>query len=127
MDVFETIAERRIREAMEQGAFENLEGRGRPFDFSDERNVPSDLRTVYRVLKNAGCVPPEVELRREVRSLQDLLPGIRDERELRDAARVVNEKIAALNLMTARSGSHSIRNEVAQVYVEKLVDRLRQP
>jgi hypothetical protein len=127
MDVFETIAERRIREAMEQGAFENLEGRGRPFDFSEERNVPSDLRTVYRVLKNAGCVPPEVELRREVRGLQDLLPGIRDERELRDAARVVNEKIAALNLMTARSGSHSIRNEVAQVYVEKLVDRLRQP
>ena len=79
MDVFAFVAERRIREAMETGAFDNLQGAGEPLDFSDERNVPKELRAVFRVLKNACCLPPELEMRKEVRRLQDLLPSIRDE------------------------------------------------
>lgn len=124
MDVFTAIAERRIRQAMEEGAFDDLQGRGRPFDFSDERGVPRDLRVVYRILKHADCLPPELELRKEVRSLQELLPSIRDEGRLREAVRAINEKVTALNLMSARG---HLRNEVAQLYVEKLVDRLRRP
>jgi hypothetical protein len=38
MDIAETIAERKIREAMEQGAFENLSGKGKPIeDLTDYR------------------------------------------------------------------------------------------
>ncbi len=126
MDIFAAIAERRIRQAMEEGAFDELQGKGRPFDFSDERGVPRDLRVVYRILKHADCLPPEVQLRKEVRSLQELLPTIQEEARLRDAVREINEKVTVLNLMSARSGGH-LRNEVAQLYVEKLVDRLRRP
>lgn len=35
MDIAETIAERRIREAMAQGLFDNLAGAGKPIDDLD--------------------------------------------------------------------------------------------
>jgi hypothetical protein len=126
VDVFALIAERRIREAMEEGAFENLQGRGKPLDFSDDRRVPRELRSIYRVLKNAGALPPELELRREIRRLEDLLPKIQNEDELREAVRSINGKIAALNLMGLNSGRTTIKNEMAQIYAEKLVERLRE-
>jgi hypothetical protein len=125
LDAFIYIAERRIREAMEQGAFDDLEGRGKPLDFSEDRNVPRELRTIYRILKNSGHLPPEVELLREIRRLEDLLPRIEDEERLRDAVRDINQKIAALNMMGARKGA-AVRNEVAQLYADKLVQRLRE-
>ncbi len=125
MDAFAAIAERRIREALEAGAFKDLPGAGRPLDFSRDRRVPRELRAVYRVLENAGCLPPEVELRREVRSLQELLPTIKDEEALRAKVREINAKITALNVMGARSGWSTIGSEMAQLYAEKLVQRLR--
>jgi hypothetical protein len=125
VDVLAYIAERRIVEAMEQGDFDELEGRGRPLDFSEDRNVPRELRTIYRILKNSGHLPPEVELRREIRRLEDLLPRITGEGELREAVRDINQKIAAFNMMSAR-GKTTVRNEMAQLYAEKLVQRLRE-
>jgi hypothetical protein len=32
-------------------------------DLSEDPMVPEDLRMAYKVLKNAGCLPPELELR----------------------------------------------------------------
>ncbi len=125
MDAFAHIAEQRIRQAMEAGEFEQLEGAGRPLDLSDDRRVPRELRTIYRILAHAGCLPPEVELRREIRSLQDLLPTIKDEEALRAAVRDINAKITALNIVGSRSGGRTIRSEMAQLYAEKLVERLR--
>jgi len=40
MDIAETIAERKIREAMAEGAFENLSGKGRPIQDIDEYREP---------------------------------------------------------------------------------------
>ncbi len=67
---FSRIAENRIREAMEQGAFENLEGEGRPLDLDEYFSVPEDLRMAYSILKSAHCVPFEVELLNEVSRLE---------------------------------------------------------
>jgi uncharacterized protein YdbL (DUF1318 family) len=66
-----------------------------------------------------------VELRREIRRLEDLLPRITGEGELREAVRDINQKIAAFNMMSAR-GKTTVRNEMAQLYAEKLVQRLRE-
>lgn len=125
MDAFRLIAEQKIRQAMEEGEFDGLEGRGRPLDFSDDRHVPGGLRAVYRVLKNANCLPREVELRREIRCIEDLLPTIEDETELRGAVQAVNDKICALNMMTSRRRGGTVGGEKAQIYAEKLVERLR--
>ena len=50
MNIFAKIAEQRIREAIEQGEFDNLEGRGKPLDLRDESWVPEDLRMAYKIL-----------------------------------------------------------------------------
>ncbi|HOH09159.1 MAG TPA: DUF1992 domain-containing protein, partial [bacterium] len=71
--MFATIAEQRIAAAMERGEFDNLPGQGQPLAAEDLSGVPEDLRMAYKVLKNAGCLPPEIELSNEVESLRRLV------------------------------------------------------
>lgn len=99
MDIFTRIAERRIIEAMENGEFDNLEGIGKPINFDDETWIPADLRMAYRILKNAGCIPPELELRNEVINLSALIDTIDDDKERLKKIRELNFKILKLNIM----------------------------
>ncbi len=65
MTGFDAIVEAKIAEAQRDGAFDGLPGAGKPLALDDDRLVPEDLRMAYRILKNAGFVPPEVEERKE--------------------------------------------------------------
>jgi hypothetical protein len=71
--VFHLIAERKIAEALERGELANLPGEGRPLALDDDALVPEDLRLAYRILKNAGFVPPEVEALNEISQLERLV------------------------------------------------------
>ena len=102
MDIFAKIAEQRIREAIENGEFDNLEGMGKPLDLSDESWIPEDLRMAYRVLKNAGCLPAELELRKEVTNLRDLINTIDDNQERLKKIRELNFKLLKLNELRKR-------------------------
>jgi len=86
MWLIDRLAEARIREAQEQGAFEGLPGAGRPLTLDDDSLVPEHLRTGYRLLKNAGFLPPELLLQREIRAAEDLLAQV-DDGEARTRAR----------------------------------------
>jgi hypothetical protein len=90
---FEKIAEERIRRAMEEGAFDGLPGAGRPLVLEDERWAPEDLRLAYRVLRNAGCLPPELELKKEIASLRTLIEAIDDDKERLRKIRELNFKL----------------------------------
>jgi DnaJ homologue, subfamily C, member 28, conserved domain len=70
MLVFDWLAEKKIAEALARGEFDNLPGAGRPLALDDDALVPEDLRLAYRILKNAGFVPPAVEARREIADLE---------------------------------------------------------
>lgn len=72
------LAEQRIEEAMREGAFDDLPGAGKPIALEDDRLVPEESRAAYRLLKNAGMVPPEVERRREIAALHRLLAAMGD-------------------------------------------------
>ena len=72
------IAEGRIREAMEQGMFENLPGAGKPLDLEEYFNTPEDRRMAFSILKNANCPPPEVELLKEVARLEQAVAETAD-------------------------------------------------
>jgi hypothetical protein len=67
---YRILVERKIRELVERGYFDNLPGSGRPLDLSDEDNpfIPADLRLSYRILRNAGVSLPWIELGNEVES-----------------------------------------------------------
>lgn len=102
MEIFAKIAEQRIREAIERGEFDRLEGMGKPIFFEDETWIPEDLRSAYRILKNAGCVPQEIELRKEVLTFRELLQTIDDDRERLKKIRELNFKILKLNELRKR-------------------------
>jgi hypothetical protein len=70
---FNRIAENRIREAMEQGAFDNLPGAGQPVSLEEYFSTPEDLRMAYSILKNANCRPVEVELLNEIARLEQAI------------------------------------------------------
>ncbi|MBR5882597.1 MAG: DUF1992 domain-containing protein [Mailhella sp.] len=71
-------AERRIAQAQKEGAFEHLPGEGRPLDLEDDSSVPAELRMAFKVLKNAGYVPPEIADRKEIGTILDLLEHCED-------------------------------------------------
>jgi hypothetical protein len=75
---FRRIAEGRIREAMEQGMFENLPGAGKPLDLEEYFNTPEEMRIAYSILKNANCAPPEVELMKDVARLEQAIAEASD-------------------------------------------------
>jgi len=69
-------AERHIQTAQRNGDFDNLPGQGEPLILDDDSHVPAELRAGYRLLKNAGCLPPEIERRKEAIELSKLLNEI---------------------------------------------------
>ena len=103
MFLLEIIAEERIREAMARGEFANLPGAGKPLPLEDDAMVREDLRIAYKILKNAGCIPPELELRKEILTLRDLLRTIEDEDAKKDKIRELNYKLLKLNVMGRRT------------------------
>ena len=119
MDIFSKIVEKKIGEAQEQGAFDNLPGSGEPLEIEDDSHVPDDLRLVHKILKNADCLPPELQLRKEIRQMEDMLENIPDEKEKYRQIKKINYKIMQLNMM----GKKSPLLEETQVYYRKLVDK----
>ncbi len=120
MDIFATVAEQRIQEAMAKGEFDNLAGKGLPLTQEDLSGVPEELRMAYKVLKNAGYVPPEVELRREIMGLRDLLPNLEEDREKRQRLKELNFKLLKLNMLRRRP----FNLEDFPAYEERIVEKL---
>ncbi|HUU80980.1 MAG TPA: DnaJ family domain-containing protein [Acidobacteriota bacterium] len=120
MFCFQKIIEQRIKEAQERGEFDDLPGRGEPLKIEDDSHIPEDLRLAYKVLKNADCLPPELELKKEIRQMEDMLEHIPDEREKYRQIKRINYKIMQLNMM----GKKPLLLEETQLYYKKLVDKL---
>jgi hypothetical protein len=116
----ERIAEERIREALQRGDFKNLPGQGKPLNLEDDRHLPEDLRLAYKVLSNANCLPPELELKKEIRTTEELLGTLKDEGEKYRQIKKLNYLIMKLNTM--RKGS--VQWEEKQRYYEKMVDKV---
>jgi len=72
-------AERHILEAQRKGEFDNLPGSGAALVMDDNSHVPPELRSAYRLLKNAGCLPPELEQRKEAVELLNLIHAVRED------------------------------------------------
>jgi hypothetical protein len=122
MDVFAKIAEQKIREAMENGEFDNLAGRGKPLDLRDEAWVPEDLRMAYKIMKNAGCLPEELGLRREVLNLRELIDTIDDNKERMRKIRELNFKLLRLNELRKRPIDLETFPEYEEKIYRKMID-----
>src|SRR3954465_6587754 len=102
MDIFQKIAENKIREAMEEGLFKEIPGKGKPFTFEDDSMVPEDLRQCHKILKNAHCLPPELEIRRDIFNIRQMLESARDEETRTALRRKLNSALLALDTQRGR-------------------------
>ena len=100
---FGRLIENKIREAINNGEFDNLPGKGKPLDLTEYFNTPCDLRLGYALLKSAGYVPVEVELRRELEMLEARLAACADDTQHAALRREINGLSLKLKLLTDSS------------------------
>ena len=108
MDVCGLIADRKIREAMAEGAFDNLAGAGKPLDLTENPfEDPSD-RMANRLLKNNGFSPDWIEEAKEIEAESARLRSDAEisRPELLDRLLVLNRRIAAFNLRAPSGKLH---------------------
>jgi hypothetical protein len=104
--VLQRLAERRIEEAMRQGKFDNLPGRGQPCDL-EPMPVDENARMIWwalRLMKNAGQTPDEVRLRRQVESLKDELSQATSEARVRALVGAINSIAKQVNAIASGHG-----------------------
>ncbi|MCB2228123.1 MAG: DUF1992 domain-containing protein [Desulfarculaceae bacterium] len=118
-DIFGKLAEERIKEAAERGDFSDLPGRGQPLELEDDSNVPEELRLAYKVLKNAGFTPPELESRKELMQVEDMLANAPDEKTRYQALKRLNYLTMKLGRTRPDSGIFSQDD-----YADRVADRL---
>lgn len=105
MDIFVKLAEQKIQEAVKNGEFENLPGRGKPLDLTESRHIPPDLRMAYKVLKNSGVIPAEMEIKKEIALLEELIVKCTDEQNKLELKRKQQEKWIAYSLLMEKRRS----------------------
>ena len=118
MDILASLAEKRILEALEQGQFENLPCAGKPLELENDSHIPEHLRLAYKVLKNAGILPPELEDRREIGSIIELLATCDDERTI--CAQMQKLKLL-MQKMDMRRGRPL---HIADAYYSRVIERI---
>lgn len=99
----EKFIEEKIKQAMEEGEFDNLKGKGKPLNLDSYFNTPEDIRMGYTLLKNNDFVPEEVELLKEIGVLREKIKACADDAEKKILTKKLNEKNLALTLILERN------------------------
>ena len=119
MNILEELAERAIQEAQKRGEFEGLSGQGQPLPQESDPFMPETLRMAYKMLKNAGYVPEEIQAQREIRSLIECLEQETDEsRKMRQIQKV------QLFIARAKMEHGGLLQEENEKYFQKVVARV---
>jgi hypothetical protein len=92
-----------IRNSIEAGDFDNLEGAGRPIDLDSYFNTPEDLRMGYSVLKSSKFVPEEVERLKEIGELKEKIKNCADAGEKTKLSKILQERQLAFSLLMERN------------------------
>jgi hypothetical protein len=100
---WESWIEQQIREAQEQGAFDNLAGAGKPIPDLGSEHDP--LWWVKKLVQREGVssLPPALELRSRVARALEQLANAHDEDEVRRTVEALNVEIRKVNA-TATEG-----------------------
>ena len=120
IEAIRIIAERKIKEAIKEGLLDRKEWRNRPLPPSNDSMIPDDLRIAYKMLKNAGYVPPEIEAKKEIQQLEDLIAATEDEHTRVKQIKKLNYLVMKLDAM--RGDSTSLENQ--ETYYRKVVEKL---
>ena len=119
MLLLDKLAERKIEEHIASNDCSQNSFVGEALDLSIDAHVPAQVRALYRVLKHNGYVPAEVELRNEIRNLNQLMSSITCEHERGRAAR-------RLQLLSTQLETHgrSIYPRAVADYQQRLLEHM---
>lgn len=95
--------EEKIQQAIADGEFDNLEGRGRPIDMNAYFNTPAEYRMGHSLLKGNNFIPEEVEILREIGLLKEKIKTVPDEAEKKRLNKALNERSLALSILLERN------------------------
>jgi hypothetical protein len=118
------LAERRIEEAMREGKFDNLPGRGKPIDL-EPMPANEDARLAWwalRILRNGNFTPDEVRWRKQIDTYRDELASATTERRVKALVAAHNHLVRQINTM----GTNALNSPVAPLTLESELRRLRQ-
>ena len=118
----DSLVEARIERAIERGELTGLPGQGRPLALDDDACVAPELRLAHRILKNAGFVPEEIELRREITSLAVLIDTTEGAERTRAIAR--RDWLRARLAVRGSAGTSLLEH---REYAERITRRLERP
>ncbi len=122
MHFLELIAERKIAEAEAAGALRDLPGSGAPLDLDDDPLIPEDLRMAYRILRNAGLVPEEVTMLREIGQLESLVRSSESSGSDVDRHALRRLHLLAMKLDAAAPGRSSVL--LGERYRQRMLERM---
>lgn len=89
---------RSLAESEKSGELRSARHFGKPLDLGDGYDeTPVELRMGYKLLKDAGVVPHEVQLMRDIEALRQQLDGAPDD----DAARSARQKLSEMQQQLA--------------------------
>lgn len=114
------IAEQRISQAIEEGTLRTDGWQGRPLPLDTDPFVPEELKMAYKILKNSGYLPPEVEMRKEVQRLEELIAATEDVHQRLKQMKKLNVLLMKIDNQRARP----TRIEQHDDYYRKIVERL---
>ena len=123
LEAIRLIAERRISEAIQKGLLDTHGWRNRPLPMTYDNMVPEELRMAYKILKNAGYLPPEIEAKKEIQAIEDLLATCEDECTRVKQIKKLNYLVQKLNAMNGCGVSIESQEE----YCRKIVERISVP
>lgn len=66
MEKWNDLIDERIENAIKDGAFDNLPGKGKPLVWDDNPNEPSDVRMANKILKNNDLTPTWIADRKAI-------------------------------------------------------------
>ena len=73
-----TFVDQLITAAVRNGDLDDVPYKGEPIPIDDDRHIHPELRMTYRILKNAGIAPPQVEEMKRIRAMEDELATVTD-------------------------------------------------
>ncbi len=120
MDSLTRIAEQKIAEAMKTRDFTSEKWKNKPLPLDNDSNIPDDLKMAYKILKNSGYLPPEIEEKKEVQRLEELIATTEDEHERLKQMKKLN--VLLMKIDTKRSTPANIAQQ--DDYYRKVVERI---
>ena len=123
-NVFRRLADKRIEDAMKEGKFDNLRGKGEPIDLEP---LPADENArmmwwALKIMRQNDFTPDEVRYRKSLDGLRAELAATRDERRVKYLVAQINALVYKINTL----GTNALKSPVTGVSLEDEKARLRQ-